>query len=92
MNDEPQPGGEWTHEALHLSQPQRVWSRRQPHHWQSLVISLASWPGASMKNVMTKKGQPYNNKYCFIFRLANGRLKEVAEYVDTELVTATIDI
>lgn len=41
-------------------------------------------------NVTTKKGEPYNNKYCFIFRLDDGRLKEVTEYMDTELVTKTL--
>jgi ketosteroid isomerase-like protein len=36
----------------------------------------------------TKAGLPYNNRYCFIFRIAEGRLKDVTEYLDTELVTA----
>ncbi len=38
----------------------------------------------------TKAGIPYNNKYCFIFRLADGKLREVTEYMDTELATAAI--
>jgi ketosteroid isomerase-like protein len=38
----------------------------------------------------TVKGEPYNNRYCFVFRLAGGKLKEVTEYLDTELVTATL--
>jgi ketosteroid isomerase-like protein/transposase len=37
---------------------------------------------------MTKAGKPYNNTYCFIFRLANGKVQELAEYLDTEMVTA----
>jgi ketosteroid isomerase-like protein len=37
----------------------------------------------------TKTGIPYNNSYCFVFRLADGKLKEVTEYMDTELATAT---
>jgi len=36
----------------------------------------------------TKSGKPYNNRYCFVFRLADGKLKEVTEYLDTELVSA----
>ena len=36
----------------------------------------------------TKTGLAYNNTYCFIFRIADGRLKEVTEYFDTELATA----
>jgi uncharacterized protein len=38
----------------------------------------------------TKAGNPYNNKYCFVFRLADGKLKEVTEYMDTELATAAM--
>jgi len=35
-------------------------------------------------------GVPYNNNYCFVFRLSDNRLKEVTEYCDTELVTAAL--
>ena len=38
----------------------------------------------------TKTGAPYNNSYCFIFRVAGGKLAEVTEYMDTELVTAAL--
>jgi uncharacterized protein len=38
----------------------------------------------------TKKGNPYNNIYCFVFRLADGKLREVTEYMDTELATAAL--
>jgi ketosteroid isomerase-like protein len=38
----------------------------------------------------TKRGTPYNNAYCFVFRLADGKLKEVTEYMDTELATAAM--
>ena len=38
----------------------------------------------------TKAGRPYNNKYCFVFRVAGGKLKEVTEYFDTELVTSAL--
>jgi ketosteroid isomerase-like protein len=34
----------------------------------------------------TKAGEPYNNTYCFIFRVRNGRLIEVIEHCDTSLV------
>ncbi|UCG75946.1 MAG: nuclear transport factor 2 family protein [Gemmatimonadota bacterium] len=37
---------------------------------------------------ITRDGRPYNNRYCFVFRLADGRIREVTEYMDTELVTA----
>lgn len=37
-------------------------------------------------NVTTKSGKPYNNQYCLIFRLENGKIKELTEYLDTQLV------
>jgi ketosteroid isomerase-like protein len=39
---------------------------------------------------VTKAGVPYNNSYCFVFRLAGGKLAEVTEYMDTELVTTAL--
>jgi ketosteroid isomerase-like protein len=41
-------------------------------------------------NNITKAGVPYNNSYCFVFRLTAGKLAEVTEYMDTELVTAAL--
>jgi ketosteroid isomerase-like protein len=38
----------------------------------------------------TKNGDPYNNNYCFVFRLSDNQLKEVIEYLDTELVTVAL--
>jgi ketosteroid isomerase-like protein len=35
----------------------------------------------------TKGGGTYNNTYCYIFRIANGKAQEATEYLDTELVT-----
>jgi len=39
----------------------------------------------------TKSGKPYNNSYCYIFRLAGGKIKEITEYCDTELVSTALD-
>jgi ketosteroid isomerase-like protein len=36
----------------------------------------------------TKDGRAYNNTYCFVFRFRDGKVAEVTEYLDTELVTA----
>ncbi|HEV8717295.1 MAG TPA: nuclear transport factor 2 family protein [Candidatus Binatia bacterium] len=36
----------------------------------------------------TKTGKPYNNTYCQVFRIANGKVQELTEYLDTELVTS----
>lgn len=39
----------------------------------------------------TKAGRPYNNKYCWVFRLEDGKVKEVTEYMDTQLVITTFE-
>src|SRR5262245_10521255 len=36
--------------------------------------------------VMTKAGRPYNNSYCWVCRLENGKMKALVEYMDTALV------
>ena len=41
--------------------------------------------------VMTKRGQPYNNTYCYIFRLADGKVAEITEYLDTQLVATVLE-
>jgi ketosteroid isomerase-like protein len=42
-------------------------------------------------HVTTKAGIPYNNTYCYVCRLAKGKLQELTEYLDTELVTAALN-
>jgi hypothetical protein len=36
----------------------------------------------------TKTGKSYNNTYCQVFRIASGKVQEITEYLDTELVTS----
>ena len=36
----------------------------------------------------TKDGRPYNNTYCHVFSIRNGKIVEVMEYFDTELTSA----
>jgi uncharacterized protein len=36
----------------------------------------------------TKDGRPYSNTYCHVFRLRDGKISEVTEYLDTALVNA----
>jgi hypothetical protein len=40
--------------------------------------------------VTTKAGIPYDNAYCWIYRITDGKMKEITEYLDTELVTAAL--
>jgi hypothetical protein len=41
--------------------------------------------------VTTKSGRPYNNSYCWVCRLADGEIRELTEYMDTELVAKTLE-
>ena len=39
----------------------------------------------------TPDGKTYNNKYCWVCRIGEGKLKELREYMDTDLVTRTFN-
>jgi ketosteroid isomerase-like protein len=39
---------------------------------------------------ITTAGQRYDNEYCFVYRMEAGRIREVTEYLDTELVTQAL--
>ncbi|MGH8807308.1 MAG: nuclear transport factor 2 family protein [Noviherbaspirillum sp.] len=41
--------------------------------------------------VTTKSGVPYNNTYCYVCRMTDGKLRELTEYFDTELVSTALD-
>jgi ketosteroid isomerase-like protein len=36
----------------------------------------------------TKTGKPYNNQYCLVYKVIGDKIKEITEYLDTELVTS----
>ena len=40
--------------------------------------------------VMTKAGKPYNNTYCWVCRLEDGKLRELIEYCDTQLIVEAL--
>ncbi len=40
--------------------------------------------------VTTKAGKPYNNAYCYVCRMAGGKMRELTEYLDTELVATAL--
>ena len=42
--------------------------------------------------VTTKAGKPYNQTYCYVCRLAEGKVRELTEYLDTELVREALDL
>jgi uncharacterized protein len=41
-------------------------------------------------DVTTKSGRPYRNTYCYVCRLDGGRVRELTEYCDTELLTKAL--
>jgi ketosteroid isomerase-like protein len=45
----------------------------------------------SRGRVTTKSGKPYDQTYCYVCRLAQGRVRELTEYIDTELVATAFD-
>jgi ketosteroid isomerase-like protein len=40
--------------------------------------------------VTTKLGEPYNQTYCYVLRLADGQVRELTEYLDTELINKAL--
>ncbi|MGE0824179.1 MAG: nuclear transport factor 2 family protein [Candidatus Binatia bacterium] len=44
---------------------------------------VLQWEGSAT----AKSGMPYNNSYCWVMRLANGKITEGTAYIDTELVS-----
>jgi ketosteroid isomerase-like protein len=44
----------------------------------------------SCGDVITKSGQPYRNTYCYVCRLEGGKIRELTEYCDTELLTKAL--
>jgi ketosteroid isomerase-like protein len=41
---------------------------------------------------VTRKGARYDNRYCFVYRVRDGKLAEVTEYMDTDLVVRALAI
>lgn len=41
-------------------------------------------------DVMTKSGRRYDNTYCLVCRLEGGKLRELTEYMDTELAAQVL--
>jgi ketosteroid isomerase-like protein len=41
--------------------------------------------------VTTRTGRRYDNTYCWVCRLANGKIVSLTEYMDTQLVAAALE-
>jgi uncharacterized protein len=72
-----------------------TWSGKQAVREQRLGPLFARFEGAYTNEAVrlvaecrgkaaTKTGKTYNNNDCFIFRLQDGKLRELTEYLDTE--------
>ena len=44
----------------------------------------------SRGDVTTKSGKPYRNTYCNVYRLEDGKVVEITEYCDTQLLTEVL--
>jgi hypothetical protein len=44
----------------------------------------------SRGDVTTKAGRPYRNSYCYVCRFEDGKIRELTEYCDTELLTEVL--
>lgn len=55
---------------------------------ESIVAENDYVVAQSRGHAETTEGRPYNNTYCHVFRISNGKIREVTEYMDTELVSA----
>jgi hypothetical protein len=38
----------------------------------------------------SKTGKPYNNSYCIVAKFADGKIKEMTDYVDTALIDSAL--
>lgn len=41
--------------------------------------------------VRTKPGKPYNQTYCYVLQLTDGQVRELTEYLDTDLVNQVLE-
>ena len=41
-------------------------------------------------NVITKSGKAYRNTYCYVCRIEDGKVKELTEYCDTQLIVEAL--
>lgn len=61
----------------------RLSVRRILADWDHVVVEATG-------RATTKAGRPYNNEYCFVYKLAGGKIVEVAEYLDTDLAAEVL--
>ena len=56
------------------------------------IIAEGEWVVVQCRgSAETKRGERYDNEYCYVCRFSGGKLRELTEYLDTELVAAVLD-
>jgi uncharacterized protein len=83
--------GKWTgkasYEKLLRSLPP-LFKGRPPLLMPENFIAEGDYVVAQLRGESTSaNGEPYNNRYCMVFRFAEGKIQEITEYLDTELMT-----
>jgi uncharacterized protein len=72
----------WSAVRATLAPPHKITARRFIADGEYVAVE------AQGHNV-TPEGKAYNNKYCWVCRIVDGKIRELNEYMDTELVTST---
>jgi ketosteroid isomerase-like protein len=56
------------------------------------IIADGEWVAVECRgNVGTKAGRRYDNQYCWVCRVVDGKLQELVEYMDTKLADEVLD-
>jgi uncharacterized protein len=58
----------------------------------SRIIAEGDWVVVQSKGqALTRKGERYDNDYCYVLRLSAGKVREIIEYCDTGLLNRVLD-
>ena len=56
------------------------------------ILADGDWVVVECRGRVTlKSGKPYHNCYCYVIRMEQGRMKELTEYLDTQLVATALE-
>lgn len=74
--------GLWAAVRTTLKPPYKAVARRIIADGDMVVVEAAG-------QNETPDGKIYNNRYCWVLRIEAGKIRELSEYMDTDLVTRT---
>lgn len=56
------------------------------------LLAEGDWVVARAEGkVSTRRGDRYDNQYCFLYRIREGQIQEIVEYGDTALIERVLD-